>query len=75
MQYKDIVVRATDGKIRCNEDAKNTRQVCVVEGRGEILVVGGDAPEQVIRLNNEKMGEVHIYATGDVTCGLQSDFN
>ena len=75
MQYEDLVVRATGGKIRCEEDSGNARQVCLVEGEGEMLVVGGDMEPHVIRLTSNAVGEVHIYATGDVSCGLKSDFD
>lgn len=74
MQYKDLVVRATGGKIRCAEDTNNSRQICKVEGRGEMLVEGGDRAPQVIRLTTDAVGAVHIYASGDISCGLQSDF-
>ena len=74
MQYQDLVVRATGGKIRCSEDSANARQICDVEGRGELLVEGGGAAAKVIRLNTDAKGQVHLYATGDVACGLASDF-
>lgn len=74
MQYGDIILRATGGKIRCVEDAANGRQRCSVEGAGEMLV---DAPARqvVVTMPGDGMHEVQVYASGDVSCGLASDFN
>lgn len=74
LQYGDIVIRATGGKIRCAEDAANSRQICSVEGKGELLIEGGDRPPSIITLNTDDPGEVHIYDTADLSCGLASDF-
>lgn len=75
MQYEDLVVRATGSEIRCEEDAKQKRQVCMVNGEGEILVEGGERSAKIIRLNTDELGEVHIYASGDLSCGLKSEFD
>ena len=75
MQYEDLVVRATGGEIRCEEDKSGKRQVCMVNGQGEILVEGGDRSAKIIRLNTDELGEVHIYASGDLSCALKSEFD
>lgn len=72
MEYKDIVVRATDGKIRCEEDAGNARQVCSVEGPGEMLI-DSERGTFVVRLPADSMSEVQIYQTGDLSCGPKSN--
>ncbi len=75
MQYGNQVLRATDGKIRCGEDAASARLICSVDGKGEILIEGSDRGPRIITLTTDEMGEVHVYATGDLSCGLKSDFN
>jgi len=72
MQYEDIVVRATDGKIRCEEDAANAMQMCLIEGPGEMLI---DATTGlfVVRVTGTQPHAVQIYASGDLSCGLASD--
>lgn len=72
MEYKDIVVRATDGKIRCEEDAGNARQVCSVEGSGEMLI-DSERGTFVVRLPADTVSEVQIYQTGDLSCGPKSN--
>ena len=72
MEYKDIVVRATDGKIRCEEDTGNARQVCSVEGSGEMLV-DSERGTFVVRLPADTVSEVQIYQTGDLSCGPKSN--
>lgn len=72
MEYKDIVVRATDGKIRCEEDAGNARQVCSVDGPGEMLV-DSERGTFVVRLPADTASEVQIYQTGDLSCGPKSN--
>ncbi|MEL6689393.1 MAG: hypothetical protein AAFP28_03660 [Pseudomonadota bacterium] len=73
MEYGDQVVRATGGKIRCEEDAAGGRQVCGIEGEGEVLIEG-DRGLFTVSLTGEEPHELHIYSTGDLTCGLASDF-
>lgn len=73
MQYEGIIVRATDGKIRCEEDRPNTRQICSVDGPGEILIQS-DKGLFVVQLNGQDAHELRIHASGDLTCGLASDF-
>ncbi|WP_298984027.1 hypothetical protein [uncultured Roseibium sp.] len=72
MEYKDIVVRATDGKIRCEEDARNARQLCSVEGPGEMLI-DSERGTFVVRLPADTASEVQIYQTGDLSCGPKSN--
>lgn len=72
MEYKDIAVRATDGKIRCEEDTGNARQVCSVEGPGEMLI-DSERGTFVVRLPADSMSEVQIYQTGDLSCGPKSN--
>ena len=67
MQFGDVVVRATDGKIRCNPNNAGTRQVCKIEGQGEMLVEGRE-DRFVVRLDDAAMHEVHISSAGAVTC-------
>jgi len=71
MQYQDIVVRAVDGKISCREDIPNTRQDCLVDGPGEILIEA-ETGLFVVRMEGPEHHAVHIYATGDLSCGLAS---
>lgn len=73
MQYEDIVVRATDGKISCEEDAENTRQICLVDGPGEILIESGRGLF-VVQMTAQDEHELRIHSSGDLTCGLASDF-
>ena len=73
MEYGDQVVRATGGKIRCEADTAGGRQVCSIEGEGEVLVEGDRGLFTVV-ISGEEPHELHIYATGDLTCGLASDF-
>lgn len=72
MQYEDIVIRATDGKIRCEEDAANAMQLCLIDGPGEMLI---DAPTGlfVVRVTGAKSHAVQVHASGDLTCGLAVD--
>lgn len=74
LQYGDVDIRATAGKVRCAEDAENNRQICSVEGKGELLIEGGDQPPKVVELKTDEPGEVHVYSTADLSCGLKSDF-
>lgn len=75
MQYADLVIRATDGNISCSEEVGENRQVCLVDGKGELLVEGGDRAPHIIEMNSDALGEVHIYASADLSCGLKSDFD
>lgn len=72
MQYSDIVVRAVDGKIRCQEEAAQSRQLCRVEGPGEMLV---DAPrgQFVVQMSGAEDHILHVYASGDLSCGLAAE--
>lgn len=73
LQYHDVVLRAVDGKIRCAEDAENARQKCQIDGPGEMLIAS-DRGQFQVTTTAEKMHEIHVYAGGDLTCGLSSDF-
>ncbi|MEL6619327.1 MAG: hypothetical protein AAFP16_10660 [Pseudomonadota bacterium] len=75
MQYDSLVIRATGGAIRCSEDVDQNRQVCLVDGKGELLVEGGDRAPHIIALKTDEMGEVHIYASADLSCGFKADFD
>ena len=75
MQYEEIVVRATSGEIRCADDKSAKRQVCMVDGQGEILVEGAGRSSKIIRLNTDELGEVHMFASGDLSCALKSEFD
>lgn len=72
LQYQDIVLRAVDGKIRCQEDTANARQDCMVDGPGDLLVEA-DRGLFIVRLNGPEQHTVHIYETGDLSCGLTSE--
>ena len=72
MQYQDIVLRAVDGNIHCQEDAPSERQVCLVDGPDEVLIAS-DRGQFAVRLNGPEQNAVHIYATGDLSCGLAAD--
>lgn len=75
LEFKPLYLRAASGKIRCEYDEKNNRQVCNADGRAELYIEGAERPPQVIHFKSDKVGEAHIYASGDLTCGWQSDFN
>lgn len=72
MQYGDIVLRATGGKIRCQEDQASARQVCQVDGPGEMLIDAATG-QFVVRMTGSKPHAVHVYASGDISCGLAAD--
>lgn len=71
-QYENIVLRATDGKIRCVEEKQNTRQKCLIDGPGEILVEA-DRGLFVVRMSGNERHELHVYASGDLSCGLMDE--
>jgi len=75
LQHGQMVLRATDGKIRCSEDASSKRQICAVDGPGEMLIEGGNRAPRLVRLTTQEPGEVHVYDTGDLSCGLKSEFD
>lgn len=74
MQYHDLVLRATDGKIRCMEDEGAGRLVCLTAGKAEILIEGAQRAPAVVRLTRDEPSEVQLYSTGDLACGLQTEF-
>lgn len=71
-QYENIVLRATDGKIRCVEEKQNARQECLIDGPGEILVEA-DRGLFVVRVSGNDRHELHVYASGDLSCGLTEE--
>ena len=74
LQFGDVYLRAASGKIRCKFDEKSDRQICTVDGQGELFIEGGDNAAHVIQFNTDKIGEAHVYSNADLSCGLQSDF-
>ncbi|MEO0917561.1 MAG: hypothetical protein AAFY31_11365 [Pseudomonadota bacterium] len=72
MQYGETVLRATDGKIRCQEETSDARLVCLVDGPGEMLVDAASGT-LVVRMAGAQQHSVHVYASGDLSCGLASD--
>ena len=71
-QYQGVVVRATEGKIRCEEDSANGRLVCAVDGQGELLVDSAKGA-YLVNLTSAQPGKLHVYPGGDLSCGLASE--
>lgn len=74
-EYAGVKVRAAAGKVRCEADDAENRLVCITEGRTELLVDAQGRAWQGLFLTGEETGEVHVYASGDTSCGAKSEFD